>query len=267
MRPPRIRCIIFCMENIPLEDATKALDHHLSKREKRELVKQKKQEDSAKSKLHSKTKKTVLTFLTILLIGFVGHRIWSWFKNPLPDTGKGSILSVKDDDWVKGNNNAKVTLIEYADFECPACAIYSAEVIGKLASEYGDNLRIIYRHFPLPQHTRALDAAKAAEAAGKQGKFWEMSDLLYKNQESWSSGDLKEKLRGYAKELNLNLDQFNGDFDSDSILQSIRENESEAYTLKINETPTFYVNGKKANINNGYEDLKKVIDNALEASN
>jgi protein-disulfide isomerase len=255
------------MENTPSEDTSSSLDRRLSKREKRELAKEKKQEELTKSKLHLKAKKAVVALLAILFFGFVGYKVWNWFKTPVSDTGKSSILSVKDDDWMKGNPNAKVTLIEYADFECPACAIYSTEVIGKLASEYGDNLRIVYRHFPLPQHTRALDAAKAAEAAGKQGKFWEMSELLYKNQESWSSGDLKKKLEGYAKELNLNLDQLNADFDSDSTLQSIKDNESEAYTLKISETPTFYVNGKKASINSGYEDLKKAIDKALESGN
>ncbi len=255
------------MENTQVETNSLDPSRPLTKREKRELAKQKKAQEATKQDLRLKIKKVVSILLLLIIIGFVGYKVLNWFKTPSANTSKENVLFVKDDDWVKGNPNAKVTLIEYADFECPACAIYSDEILGKLAADYGDNLKFVYRHFPLPQHTKAVDAAKAAEAAGKQGKFWEMGELLYKNQSDWSDGNLKDKLFSYAQNLGLNTDQFSQDLTSESIQKSIKDNESEAYLLKINETPTFYVNGKKANINNGYDDLKKSIDNALEASN
>jgi protein-disulfide isomerase len=103
--------------------------------------------------------KKLLIWLTILgAVGFLGYKLWKGIQTPQDETG-GSILSVRSDDWVKGSPDAKVTVIEYADFECPACAIYSTEILKKLADEYKDNLRIVYRHFPLSQ-LKSVDAAR-----------------------------------------------------------------------------------------------------------
>lgn len=251
-------------ENKPQESpAPNVEDRPLTKRERRELAKQEKQTLRLRSGRAEKLKKWGIRLLILLLLSFGGYKLWQWINTPQPGNSTSDILSVKSDDWVKGNSNAKVTLIEYADFECPACKIYSTEVLPKLMDNYKENLKIVFRHFPLPQHKKAVDAAKAVEAAGRQGKFWEMHDLLYEKQDEWSSGNLKEKLVSYAQELGLNIEQFNKDFDSDETSQSIKKDEADGYTLRINSTPTFYVNGKKASVNNGYEDLKKAIDGAM----
>ncbi len=257
-------------ENQPQTDTSANESQPLTKREKRRLAKRKKQEERIKSGRKEGIKKWVIRLFVLLLLGFAGYKLWQWIGAPrdrVEKGGSGEILRVKADDWVKGDPNAKVTLIEYADFECPACAIYSTEIIKKLMDEYKDDLRVVYRHFPLPQHTRAVDAAKAGEAAGKQGKFWQMSDLLYSKQADWSTGNIKEKMVSYAESIGLNVEQFEKDYESDAVFQSIKDNEAEGYKLGINETPTFYINGKKISINNGLEDLQKAINEALSAGN
>jgi len=198
------------------------------------------------------------------VVVFLGYKLWKSIKTPQAETGENSVLSVRSDDWVKGSPDAKVTIIEYADFECPACAIYSTEILKKLADEYKDNLRIVYRHFPLPQHRKAPDAARTAESAGKQGKFWEMHDLLYEKQEEWStSQNFKELFSEYTKSLDLDLTKYTDDLSSDSVSQKIKKDEADGYKLKINSTPTFYVNGKIVSVNNGYDDLKSAVEAAL----
>jgi len=255
------------MENTAGEsDESMALqqDRLLTKREKRELVKKEKLNERVKSENSGKIKKTLLWLIAIVVVAFGGYQLWQWINTPQPDPGASSILSVKSDDWVRGNPNARVTVIEYADFECPACKIYSTEVLPKIESEYKDNLRIVFRHFPLPQHKNALAASKAAEAAGMQGKFWEMADLLYEKQSEWDSvSNVQDKMVEYANFLVLNTDQFLSDYNSDIVSQSIKDNEDEAYMLRVDATPTFFVNGKKVNVNYGYDDLKNAIDNAL----
>ena len=117
-------------------------------------------------------------------------------------------ITIASDDWVKGNKDAKVVLIEYSDFQCPACALYYP-VLNKFSEEFGDRLAIVYRHFPLPQHQHAKSMAYAAEAAGKQGKFWEMHDMIFDNQRSWTNQrNVKDTVLGYAKTLGLNIEQF-----------------------------------------------------------
>ena len=235
----------------------------LTKREKRELAKQEKQTEKLKNENTKKLKDWGIRIVAVLLLAFGGYKVWQWINTPQPDGQENGILAVRGDDWVKGGNDAKVTLIEYADFECPACAIYSTEVIKKLTDEFGANLRVVYRHFPLPQHKTAVDAAKAAEAAGVQGKFWEMHDLLYLNQADWSRGSANDKFRQYAQSLGLDMTKYDADFGSEIVSQSIKNDESDGYALRINATPTFYVNGKVVNMKSGLDDLKKAVEEAL----
>jgi len=251
------------MENTAGEsDESMALqqDRLLTKREKRELVKKEKLNERVKSENSGKIKKTLLWLIAIVVVAFGGYQLWQWINTPQPDPGASSILSVKSDDWVRGNPNARVTVIEYADFECPACKIYSTEVLPKIESEYKDNLRIVFRHFPLPQHKNALAASKAAEAAGMQGKFWEMADLLYEKQSEWDSvSNVQDKMVEYANFLVLNTDQFLSDYNSDIVSQSIKDNEDEAYMLRVDATPTFFVNGKKVNVPSHRVSINDVI--------
>src|SRR5512132_3996401 len=116
---------------------------------------------------------------------------------------------------VRGNPDAPVTLEEFADFQCPPCSQF-APFAEELLREYDSRLRIVFRNFPLPGHEHAREAALAAEAAGLQGKFWEMHDTLYREQEGWSKApNARELFEWYAGTLGLNMDQFKKDMDSD----------------------------------------------------
>src|SRR6266566_9954025 len=113
-----------------------------------------------------------------------------------------------DSAHIRGNPDAPVTLEEFGDFQCPPCGNI-AVFIDELVKEYDPRLRIVFRNFPLPNHKYAREAALAAEAAGLQGRFWEMHDVLYREQAVWSkAGNLPELLNGYAGMIGLNLDQF-----------------------------------------------------------
>jgi protein-disulfide isomerase len=168
--------------------------------------------------------------------------------------------AVSPDDWVKGNRDAKIVLIEYSDFQCPACGFYF-HLLKKLEEEFGENIAIVYRHFPLSSiHPNAKAAAYAAEAAGKQGKFWEMHDLIFANQSEWSDKkNVDEIFVRYAQILNLNIDQFKKDFLSKEIKQKIENSYKNALKLGLNSTPTFFLNGKKIANPRNYEDFKNLV--------
>lgn len=154
-------------------------------------------------------------------------------------------ISVAEDDWTQGNPEATVTLVEYADFQCPACAAYH-DVVKDVLAEYGDQIQFVYRHFPLVSiHPNAIPAAKAAEAAGMQGKFWEMQDLLYTNQSDWSQeNNPRPMFEGYAAELGLDSDQFLTDYNGDVVNDSVQANLREANNFRLGGTPSFILDNR-----------------------
>ncbi len=155
------------------------------------------------------------------------------------------IPPVTDADHISGPADASITLIEYADFQCPGCAAMHL-LRTYLADTYGDNLRYVYRHFPLSFHPYAIIAAEAAEAAGAQGKFWEMHDLLYERQQEWGqlTGDaVREKLIEYAGELGLDRDRFVEDLDGHKYLDRINADSQTAIQVQLGGTPTYIING------------------------
>lgn len=151
-------------------------------------------------------------------------------------------------DHVYGNPDAKVTIIEYADFQCPGCQA-AAPKLGEIKETYKESVRFVFRHFPLTSiHPNALIAAYAAEAAGQQGKFWEMHDLLFENQAAWSqlgTSERTEKFREYAGQLQLDLSKFDADLTSKRISGKISYDRALANKIGVNSTPTVYVNGEK----------------------
>jgi len=172
---------------------------------------------------------------------------------------------IAQNDWVKGNKNAQVVIIEYSDFECPACAVY-APVAKKLfeEKELKNRFALVYRHFPLQQHLAAVPAAYAAEAAGKQGKFWEMHDMLFEKQEEWSkASDVKKTFLAYARALKLNEEQFVKDSESSPTRERVQNDLNIGNRLQINATPTFFVNGEQIQNPSSYEEFKKIISAAL----
>jgi protein-disulfide isomerase len=148
-------------------------------------------------------------------------------------------VPISREDHSLGPENASITLIEYGDFECPHCARAFAAVHRLLDALEGD-LRFIYRHFPVTQiHPHALERARAAEAAGLQGRFWEMHALLYENQEEVG----EDSLLSFARTLGLDLSRFEADQGSPQVQEKIERDIEGGVRGGVNGTPTFFVNG------------------------
>jgi protein-disulfide isomerase len=143
---------------------------------------------------------------------------------------------------LRGNPNAPVTLEEFGDFQCPPCGGL-AGVIKQIEQDYGDRLCVIFNHFPLPTHLHAREAALAAEAAGMQDRFWEMHDLLYREQSVWSTAaDARALFSSYAGLLGLNIDRFNKDMESEKAKARIASDQKRGATLGVTNTPTIFIN-------------------------
>lgn len=150
------------------------------------------------------------------------------------------------DNHFKGGENAEVVLVEYADFQCSACLVYG-RFISELNTIFGDSLKISFRHFPLVNiHPNAIPAARASEAADRQGKFWEMHDKLFEKQDEWSEAEEYFLIfRSYAEELGLDLDKFTEDYGSPETRDIIRKHEDSARVLQLRSAPSFILNGEK----------------------
>lgn len=153
--------------------------------------------------------------------------------------------TVKETDWIKGNPSAPITIMEYSDFQCPYCARI-APVLNQLLEKYPDDVRLVFRHFPLPGHPLSLISAQAAEAAGKQGMFFEYVDLLFANQSAWSNLDEASASNYFAQQaqaLGLDSKQFQTDMVSTEIVQSVQDARQLAMTENISYTPFLLSNG------------------------
>ena len=164
-----------------------------------------------------------------------------------------------DDQPVKGTANALVTIVEFTDFECPSCA-QQFPILDRIVSEFGDRVRLVVRDFPLSQHANARKAAEAAEAAREQGKYWEYSGVLFRNQSALGI----DKLKQYASELGLDRARFDASLNSGKFAEKVQRDVVDGRKLGINGTPTVYINGKRVS-DNSYESLKSAIESALKA--
>lgn len=175
-------------------------------------------------------------------------------------------------DHVYGNKDAKVTLVEYGDFQCPACG-GAYPNLKTIKEKYKDDIAFIFRNFPLTSiHPNALAAAAVAEAAGLQGKFWEMHDKLYDNQDSWSSATADQRdgiFEGYATELGLKLDQFRSDIASKKVSEKISRDQALGRKVKVDSTPGIFIGSSKLSnetINNLVQDDGSTLTSELEAA-
>src|SRR5436189_2625923 len=145
---------------------------------------------------------------------------------------------------IRGNPDAPVTLEEYGDFQCPPCGMFAA-FLGQLENEYNSRLRVVFRNFPLAIHEHAREAAMAAEAAGLQGHFWEMHDVLYREQETWSkSPNPRELFESYAGTIGLDLDKFKKDIDGEQVKARVEADRQRGQSLGIQLTPTLFINNQ-----------------------
>src|SRR5215217_5817334 len=167
-----------------------------------------------------------------------------------------------------GPANAPVRIEEFGDFECPPCGIFHP-ILEQMREEFGDKLQITFREFPLvPTHQHALAAASAAEAAGLQGKFWEMHDLLYEHQNDWKKEfDVRPIYEGYAKQIGLDIDRYKRDMNGDLVAQRIFADGKRGHSLGVKGTPTVFMNGREVPFENlPAEKLRVVIQNELRSS-
>lgn len=168
--------------------------------------------------------------------------------------------------WTKGAPNATVTLEEFADFECPSCGFFEP-TMREIKTVYGDRVRVIFRQYPLQMHQHAYDAARAAEAAGQQGKFWEMHDMLYDKQKSWSKEmpDARKEFENYAKTLGLNVDKFNNDLTGDTANSRVSADKKRGDFISIRATPSIFLNGRLLTADEmQVTKMRELIENALQ---
>jgi protein-disulfide isomerase len=146
----------------------------------------------------------------------------------------------------RGNTSSKVVFVEYGDFQCPACGAYYP-LVEQVYAKYQDRVKFQFRNFPLVQiHQNAQAGARAAEAANLQGKYWDMYNQLYKNQETWaSSTNVRPIFESYAQSLGLDVNKFKTDYASDAVNRTINADLGEGHKLKVQGTPTFFLNGKE----------------------
>ncbi len=165
----------------------------------------------------------------------------------------------------RGNPEAKVNLVEWGDYQCPACAA-AFPIVEQLLAVYKDNPQVnfVFRNFPLPQHQFAPIAAEAAEAAGAQGKYWEMYELLYKNQDTWvNSTDPLSIFVGYAATLKLDVNRFKTEVQQNKYNKVITDDQQQGLSLSINSTPTFFLNGTRLVGIQSFDDFKARVDAEL----
>lgn len=179
-----------------------------------------------------------------------------------PQEAVSTELLIRSDSQKVVAPNEKVIMVEFGDFQCPACAAYH-DLVKQLLNENKDTLSLVFRNFPLSQHKNARVSAYAAEAAGLQGKYWEMYDKLYENQKDWSEkSDAMSIFVGYAKDFGLDEAKFKSDASSSEVKNKVDRDYADGVTLNVDSTPTFYVNAQKVKNPGGLEDFKTLIEKA-----
>ena len=167
--------------------------------------------------------------------------------------------------WSRGMPTARVTVEEFSDFQCPACAGVEPG-LRRVMKDYGDRVRFIFRNYPLQMHKYAFQASRAAEAAGVQGKFWEMHDMLYDNQKEWSdSMEPRVQFDSYATRLGLDVQRFKADMERQDLADRVKADLLRGNSLGVKGTPTVYINGRELVPGKliTEEDLRREIEAAL----
>lgn len=184
-------------------------------------------------------------------------------------TANGSASNAQVTNHTEGEGKKGVTLVEYGDFQCPACTAYHP-LVKQLVEKYKADITFQFVNFPLAQiHQNAMAAHRAAEAASMQGKFWEMHNMLYERSSEWNtSSNAFNVFQGFAGQLGLNIDKFKQDYASSQVNDIINADLAQGRKLGINSTPTFFIDGKKIDQNpQDAEAFNKLIENAIAAKN
>jgi protein-disulfide isomerase len=231
--------------------------------------------------MDSSTNKTtmwfIVGFVVIVVVGFIILGVMSGGSagtSGSTTTPAGFVATtvppISSSDWTEGNPNAKVSLIEYGDFECPACGAYFP-LVQQVIANYSSTILFSFRNFPLYSiHPDAGIAAQAAEAAGLQGKYWLMHDLLYTDQATWvdatPSSVVAEFFNGYASQLGLNVTQFDTDINSSKVLNKIANDVTTGNDAQVDHTPTFFVNDAQIPNPTSLAGFESVLNAAIASS-
>jgi protein-disulfide isomerase len=233
----------------------------------------------------SKHMKKILPFIIILLVlGVALVSAWALKKRssgtvtpitnnpnspPHANTNDTVVTGVAgaEPPHILGPNSAPAKLEEFGDFECPPCGALHP-ILVQMHKEFGDKLQITFREFPLaPAHQHAIAAASAAEAAGLQGKFWEMHDLLYENQKAWHEAfDVRPIFEGFAKQIGLDMNRYQNDLNSDQVAERILNDGKRGHSMGVKGTPTVFLNGREVPFESLPSDKLRVLIN-LELTN
>lgn len=215
-------------------------------------------------------KKQILVMAGIAVVVLAGAVLLFFKANGVAPAEVGKPVDAKkllrDSSHATGKLDAKVIVVEFGDYQCPACAA-AEPAVEQLINTYKDNpdFSFVFRHFPLPMHANAQISAEAAEAAGEQGKFWEMHNLLYSKQSEWSASlSPLDMFVGYAQSLGLDSGKFKEAVQGNKFSSVIKADMDDGNELGVNSTPTFYVNGEKFNFSSSYEELIKKVDELLK---
>lgn len=195
----------------------------------------------------------------VLLIGLWG--VWKLLNGSSTPTQSTTTIDLKvnESDWQMGPASASATLVEYSDFQCPACKAY-APIVKTFVEKNKEKVKFVYRNFPLQQHQFSKQAAYFAEAAGMQGKFFEMHDKLFDGQEDWEKETDPEKtFLSYAKELKLDIAKLQKDVDSKEVKDNVEADLASGNAAGVDSTPSFYMNGKKMESPKSVEDFENLI--------
>lgn len=207
--------------------------------------------------------------LTILVIG--GSLIWMGKAGTAPHEDKfepvtnPELLTVAPDDYKKGAEMPKVVLVEYLDFECEACRAYFP-VLKELEQAFPDDLQIVMRYYPLPGHRNGMTAALAVEAAGRQGKFLEMHDLLFTEQKKWGEKAVAtpKVFEAYASQLGIDIERFKADVASEEVKARVERDIASGTELGNTGTPSFYLDGERLPSPGGFEVFKMLIQAKID---
>jgi len=238
-----------------------------TKKEKKEIKRQAREDERVRQVRTRQTKKYLTRGLVlgIIVLSIVGVSKMMQQSAVPPSIVSTEVLQVQVDDWTKGTADSSVKLIEYLDFECEACGAYFP-LVKRLSEEYGDRVTFVSRYFPLPSHKNSMTSALAVEAAGKQGKYWEMHDLLFAEQQNW--GELAAPdptiFERYAEQLGLNMERYKQDVGSQEVKDRVIRDRDAGNQLGVNSTPSFFLNGEKIQNPRGYEAFVTLLEDALQ---
>jgi|SRR3989344_8436963 len=213
--------------------------------------------------MHMTNETKILAGIVVITIAIVIGAVFFLSQPEKPIVVDAAKL-VKEDSLKLASESAKLTIVEFGDYQCPACAL-AHPGIKKAVADYPGQVNFVFRHFPLAQHKNADLASRAVEAANLQGKVWLMHDKLYESQPEWETeANALEIFKKYAGELGMDVEKFATDISSDPVKQKVRDDLADGLAIGVNSTPSFYFNSELYKSGVSYENFKAEIEKYLE---